>query len=461
MAGISNHELAWLGPKFLAVFRCEGNGSWDYSGGCPPQERLADYFCQPADADAGRVATLTRPGTMLQAPAGKGYIVLSQLRFDQTIPEIATLAQRLRGLLLTNLGCELKGDADLARTRLARLAQYQYATIDLAPYVNRYLKDDKAHNIIGFANQGESDLRELPTGLQTFAGVPFQIASPKGAVVLYSKSADNTALPKAVKGIRIARHADALFFLHTCPFSGTGLMFKYVIHYEDGTSEVLPIYVDKQVYDWWDEPREVYDNMPRYNAFIAWTGSNPMVRAIKRWGIMLPGWEWANPHPEKVITDIDFQTTPENNFQPVPCLVGITTAVMQADEGVVTGVIDTRGLKVRLGTQEREIYYIGVGGIEKGHWYYDQAVAAHKAMVVGQKVRIVHNVVSRNGAGQDIAYVYLGGDTLAGNLVNGKLLAAGLARLGEFEGNDRLRMYMINLAEPAKWRKVGMWAGQK
>ena len=462
LSGISNQELWWLSPTYLAMIRSEGNWSSGYRGGCPPTERIADYYCWPKDEDADKMVRLTRPGAILQVQLGKGCFVLNQLRLDQAIPEVAPVVQRLRSLLLTNLGCTLKGDTDIAQSRVRRMAQYRFSPIDLSPYTNRGLKDDKAAGIVGFANQGENDIRDFPVGRQTFAGVPFQIASPKAAVVLYSQSANNTDLPKAVKGIKIRQRADALFFIHTSPYSGKGEMFKYVVHYEDGSTEELPIYRGKQIYDWWDDPTSDIDNMAQYNAFIAWKGANPMTQAIQRWGIMLPGWEWTNPHPEKAIRDIDFETVPENLFAPVPCLVAITAATIQGNQGVVTGVIGTRGLKVKLGDQEKEIYYIGVGGIEETHPYYAKAVEAHKAMVLGKTVNIVYDAVQKNNDGQLVAYVYLGGGTSTEDLLNGKVLAAGLARLGDFAGNDRMRTYLMNTGEPAKWRKVGMWAeGQK
>jgi hypothetical protein len=139
-------------------------------------------------------------------------------------------------------------------------------------------------------------------------------------------------------------------------------------------------------------------------------------------------------------------------------LVGITAAAMPPDEGVVTDVIDTKGIKVKLGSQEKEIYYIGVGGIDAKHPFYAKAVAAHKAMVVGQKVTLVYDVVRQNNAGQTLAYVYLGATRDAGNLVNARVLGEGLGELGNFEGNDRMRMYLMNTGEPAKWKKIGMWA---
>ena len=38
------------------------------------------------------------------------------------MPDTAALVERLRNLLLTNLGCDLKGDADAAMSRRQRLA---------------------------------------------------------------------------------------------------------------------------------------------------------------------------------------------------------------------------------------------------------------------------------------------------------------------------------------------------
>ncbi len=319
LSGISNHELWWMSPKYLAIIHQEGNWCSGYSGGCPPEERIADYYCWPASDQTAKIFRLTRPGTLLQAPVGEGFVAVSQLRIDQHIPEIAPLAQRFTSELLTNLGCTLKGDADIAQARQRRLEQYSFTTIDLSAYANRGRKDDKAAGIVGWANQGENDVRDLPVGRQVLAGVPFQIASPKAAVVLYSQSANNTDLPKAVKGIKIGQKADAIFFMHACAYGSKGCAFKYVVHYEDGGTEEVPIGIGKQVYDWWSDPTTLTDTMAQYNGFVAWKGSNPMTQKMHFWGIMVPGWEWTNPHPEKAVRDIDFVTDPESDFGRCRC----------------------------------------------------------------------------------------------------------------------------------------------
>jgi endonuclease YncB( thermonuclease family) len=87
-------------------------------------------------------------------------------------------------------------------------------------------------------------------------------------------------------------------------------------------------------------------------------------------------------------------------------------------------------------------------------------MAAHRALVVGQKVWLVDDVVTRDADGQRLAYVYLDRDIYnINNLVNAKLIGDGLARLGNFEGNARQRMYLENLGFIARQGKVGMWEG--
>jgi hypothetical protein len=380
-------------------------------------------------------------------------VLLSQLRLDAPVPDTQVTVNRLTSLLLTNLGCTLRGEGGAALARTRRLQQYQYATIDLSPHANRGLRDDAAAGLTGWTNQGENDMRALPTGRQTFAGVPFLIGSPKAAVVLYSLSANNQALPKEVTGIRVGQRADALFFLHSMAW-GAEKPFAYRVNYEDGTSEALEITNGRQVIDWWDDPLRFADAMSDAGSFVAWTGDNPM-----RKGVVLIAYEWANPHPEKPIRDVDFLTVEANGYGTVPVLAGLTAAVMQTNEGVVTDVIGTQGVRVKLGTEEVEVYYIGTVGIKPDHPYHDAAVAAHRALVVGQKVTLRDDVVTHNAAGQRLTYVYLGTDIFnVNNLVNAKLIGDGLGELGNFEGNTREKMYLENLGFIAKQRKAGMWA---
>jgi hypothetical protein len=451
MAGISNHEFFWPDAALLADIR--HNGGWWSGYDCKPEVFIADYFCSPGDDVLDRAVRLTRPGGLLQVPVGQGYFLLNQLRWEQPVAEAAVTAARLRNLLLTNLGCTVRSEGGAIAARQRRLRQYEFFTVDLAPYANRGLADDPAAGIVGWTNQGENDMRALPTGRQTFAGIPFLIAAPKAAVVLHSVSANNLDLPKEVTGIAIGRKADVLFFLHTIAWSADK-PFRYRVNYEDGSAVDIEIVNGQQVVDWWSDPVRLADAMARHGLFVAWQGDNPMHQ-----GVILPGYEWTNPHPDRVIRDLDFLTAPESGYGPVPVLAAISGAVSRPTEGVVTDVIGIQGAKVRLGTQEEEVYYIGVAGLPADHPYYPQAVEAHRAMVVGQTVTLLSDVVTQDAAGHRLAYVYLGRDpSNASQFVNAKLIGGGLSKLGNFEGNSRERVYLENVGFIASQKKVGLWS---
>ena len=260
-----------------------------------------------------------------------------------------------------------------------------------------------------------------------------------------------------MRGIKIGRKADVLFFLHTIAWNADK-PFKYRVNYDDGSGTDIEITNGQQVIDWWSDPTRFADAMERHGLFTAWQGDNPMHK-----GVLLPGYEWTNQHPEKVIRDLDFLTLPESGYGPVPVLAGITGAVSKPMQGVVADVIGTEGIKVKLGTQEEEVRYIGVAGVPKEHAYYEQAVQAHRALVVGHVVTIQNDVVTRDTTGRWIAYVYLGRDpTVASTFVNAKIICNGLSKLGNFEGNGRQRVYLENVGFIASQKKVGVWSvGEK
>jgi hypothetical protein len=453
LAGISNNELAWLSNACLAQQRLEGNWGTGFDK-LTPEEWICDYFCQPGDDVADKCAQLTTPGTLVQVPVGKGYVLVSQLRLDEVVPELDIQTARLRAMLLTNLGCQARGDGAQALARSQRFARYEYTTMDLSPYATRGLRDDKEKGVVSFSNQGENDLRALPTGRQVLGGVPFEIAStPKAALCLYSNSGANKDLPKAIKGIKVAQKADVLIFLHTYAWWGEK-PFAYHVNYDDGTGVDIEIVDKRQVLGWWEDPTRFQDAIARYGAFVAWRGDNPMHK-----GVLITGYEWVNPHPEKAVRDVDFLTVPKMD-EALSGLLGLTVARERPTEGVVTDVIGTRGVKVKLGTEVQDVYYIGTVGVDEKHPFYAKAVEAHKAMVVGKKVLIQTDVVATNSAGQKLAYVFLDQVDVR-SLVNGRIIGGGLGKLGNFEGNGRYRMYLENLGFIASQGKVGLWAGSK
>jgi len=451
IAGLSNHDFFWATLNYLNLMN--GNGKWWGDFGLrPPEERIVDFYCRPVDADAAKAIQLTRPCALLQVPVGKGYVLLSQLRLDQPMPATVATIARMRSILLTDLGATLRGSGSGVQTREQRLKSYSFFQADLSKYANRGLRDDKEKGITGWSNQQENDMRGLPTGLQTLAGVPFFIASPKGVVALYSEGGNNKDLPREVKDIEINHKADLLYFLHAFAYGAGEHPFLYRVNYSDGMSVDVPIRTGCHVLDWWRDPNPVQEVLALNNTFVAFRGDNPMRKKVTLFGT-----EWTNPSPEKEIRSIDFLSVSNG---PVALLAGISGAMFQPAEGVVEDVMGTEGVKVRLGTQLVDVYYIGVAGLPATHAYYEAAVKEHKALAVGKKVTIVTDVITQNAAGQRIAYVFAGPQEIQ-NMLNAQALSAGLGNLGNFEGNNRHRDYLNNLAFIATQNKKGIWATEK
>jgi len=90
-----------------------------------------------------------------------------------------------------------------------------YSQIDISPFINRSFDDEISDDGKGgWLDLGQGmDLGEMPTGMQTLNGVPFQIL-PQGGIVLKSKvKPAGTDLPDRVV-IPVRKKANVLVFLH-------------------------------------------------------------------------------------------------------------------------------------------------------------------------------------------------------------------------------------------------------
>jgi len=149
------------------------------------------------------------------------------------------------------------------------------------------------------------NLRSLPKGIQTFAGVRFdvrgivQLASTE--LLLQSTLSDQEKTrqyPRTVEGIPVGLKAARIYFLQAAAWSaGNGeKVGEYVIHLADGRKLSVPLLYQQSLIDWWvksaaDKPT---------NAEVAWHGSHSKSK------ISLFTFSWTNPSPDTVIDRIDF-----------------------------------------------------------------------------------------------------------------------------------------------------------
>ncbi len=183
--------------------------------------------------------------------------------------------------------------------------------VDFGPQAIRNLSE-------GFqASAPTNNLAALPQRVLEVVGIPLDIKSH--CMQLSNKK--NPDCPDAIRGIGVNRKAAKLHFLHGAVSAdqshGSTVAF-YTMHYDDGSSETMPVVVGRHLRDWWlsDDHQQLTTQ-----AKVAWIGTNPCAeKADAKIQLFLCPWE--NPHPEKTIVTIDFERGPSE--YPSPFCLAIT-----------------------------------------------------------------------------------------------------------------------------------------
>jgi len=186
-------------------------------------------------------------------PEGVEVVVRSEQETRWDFPTVVKLYTDQAGALL-------KPIPGLVPLPLGReLAASQCRMLDLTPLANT----DPFRAPFGVENPGQYLFTGLPTGVQTAAGVPFEIIDPsdnegRGLVVLHSPRAPvHRTWPKQVE-IPVGRQGKRLFFLGNVhgwdsQDAGTGpwgAVAEYVIHYADGQSQIVPLITGRTADEW-------------------------------------------------------------------------------------------------------------------------------------------------------------------------------------------------------------------
>ncbi len=147
-----------------------------------------------------------------------------------------------------------------------------------------------------------NSLAALPTGHVQLDGIDWDIrgvvtTGPENASPLHPWPAG-----RIVRDIPVQADSRRLHFLHACDESsrGTGLVGRYRIHFDDGTSTDLVLELGEDIGEWWSTRPQSECRKGR----LAWEGSNP---AADLWGsrIRLFHRAWDNPRPGHRIASID------------------------------------------------------------------------------------------------------------------------------------------------------------
>lgn len=184
--------------------------------------------------------------------------------------------------------------------------------MNLAQYANRSLRDDKAGDGQGgWTDQGENDLRAMPTGHQILNGVPFDIVSENGGKAIILAGGTLSYLPKKVENISVDCEAKSLIFLQGAAWceSSNQILWKYIVRYKDGEVVEVPVESEVNIRDWWNQPANLG------GAKIAWNGGNQVHAPVT-----LYMQEWINPRPDAAIDSLDISS----EGSAVPFVLAIT-----------------------------------------------------------------------------------------------------------------------------------------
>jgi hypothetical protein len=186
------------------------------------------------------------------------------------------------------------------------------AQIDLTRFYNAALNQP-------MHRQTNNTLEQLPTGLQRFAGVEFDV---RGVVHLSSPHLTNRNYPLEIRNIPIKQKCQKLHFLHAAAI-GTAKdegkqVAGYIVQYTGNPARLeIPVIYGRDVRDWHASGNE--PPAPKQPT-IAWTGTN-VVSAVERRTIRVFKTTWTNLLPDVPIDSIDYVSTTNG---PAPFLIAIT-----------------------------------------------------------------------------------------------------------------------------------------
>lgn len=208
--------------------------------------------------------------------------------------------------------------------------------VDLQPYANQPLDED-----FHPGDYPGDNLSELKPGRTELNGIPFQVGS--GVVQLAGELLQD--FPHSAEDIEVGKRGVKVHFLHAARWGaygkqglirnhwvpdGTPIGF-YEVVYEDEHVEAIPIVYGADVRDWWN----VWDDSrPTTRSEVVWNGNNPFVRRAHRRTDQNPGLRlflttWKNPHPDRLISQINFVSLEQ---VATPFCVAVTVQALESPQ---------------------------------------------------------------------------------------------------------------------------------
>ena len=180
--------------------------------------------------------------------------------------------------------------------------------VDLQPEANEPLDEGPGPN--------GDDLAELPLGVRKLGGSWFAV----GPMIIHLRAKVQPRLPKRAGGLKVGTPCVRLHFLHGTEHevADRTTIGTYTVRYADGTAETIPIVYGEDLSVW----RTSRGGPGKASlANVVWTGKNRLTELNAGSNVYLFEMVWTNPHPDKSIATIDFESA-ETDCSPF--LVAVT-----------------------------------------------------------------------------------------------------------------------------------------
>lgn len=262
----------------------------------------------------GKAATVDLLGNL--APLADPVVLTDEPAYVRLAAPVGAVRNALEQATITVLQAPVplpEAEADTNQTDMPALPDFvapgespaTVFTLDLRQVCTMGLADPGAGDGEGgWSDEGPmNDLRDLPVGKRTLAGVPFDLIDPatnggKAVVTLRGKSVTPN-LPERVR-IPLAdpRPVRCLYFLHAAAWGTPGEIGSYIVHYADGTTAEIVNRIPETNGNWWDghDPKEQSHPIP-VRVTNTLTGK-PVWRYLR---IL----EWQNPKRTVPVTAIE------------------------------------------------------------------------------------------------------------------------------------------------------------
>ncbi len=293
-AGLSHQDLYW---KRFDLAESGGQQSDDPELAIEP---LQDYAVAAPGAKV-----LVWPGALLELKVGKGTLLLDQRRWMTSSAELAKPASRNVSALMQGIGVRIAPAVVLRQLS----KDLDYKTVDLTPFNNRSLRDEKSEDGEGgWSDQGSgADLKAFKTGKINCQGIPFLVGDhPNSCIVLRNKNRPYPDKYPSEVTIPVGYPVEGFYFLQGFAYCGGALISVFQVVYDDGTTYDVKVIGDVNAKDWAQGPSNGFPYEKDTFSSVAWTGSSSMFPVVAVYKML-----WVNPKPEVPVKAIRYFKTRE------------------------------------------------------------------------------------------------------------------------------------------------------